>query len=187
MRLEGKTLSSTDTLEGNPQPDAAEATHDTNLEHTHEGHTHGHNHAHEGHEHQHGPALNPDCTRELVLDIPSEEVSKAYANVVRNYKKYAKIPGFRAGKVPETVIKRRFATEIRKDVIDGLLPERFNKTVSELGVRPVGQPQVTELTVEDGAPLHVKAVFEFVPAFSIQGYQSVTVPKPTPAITEAEF
>ncbi len=101
--------------------------------------------------------------------------------------KYAKIPGFRAGKVPESVVRRRFATEIRKEVIDGLLPERFNKAVRELGVKPVGQPQVTELTVEDGAPLHVKAVFEYIPAFSIEGYKDVTVEKPSVEITEEEF
>ncbi len=188
MRLEGKTLSSTDTLENTPQPDAAAATQEGIPDNGHEGHDHGHDHDHEhSHEHPQGPVLNPDCTRELVLDIPAEEVSKAYGNVIRNYRKYAKIPGFRAGKVPETVIKRRFATEIRKDVIDGLLPERFNKAVHDLGVAPVGQPQVTELTVEDGAPLHVKAVFEFVPAFSIDGYQSVTVEKPAVEITEEEF
>jgi trigger factor len=130
---------------------------------------------------------NPDCTRELVLDIPAEEVSKAYREVVSNYRKHAKIPGFRAGKVPDTVIKRRFGAEIRKEVIDGLLPERFNKAVSGLGVKPVGQPQVTELTVEDGAPLHVKAVFEFVPDFSIDGYQTVVVEKPPVEVTEEEF
>jgi trigger factor len=168
-------LSSTDTLESNPQPDAGE----TASEPGHEGHDHaleGHDHVHDhDHDHAHGPVLNPDCTRELVLDIAADEVSKAYSNVVRNYRKLAKIPGFRAGKVPETVIKRRFANEIRKEVIDGLLPERFNKAVLDMGVKPVGQPQVTELTVEDGAPLHVKAVFEFVPDFSIEGYQSITV------------
>ena len=175
-------MSSTDTLETTPQPDASEGT----LEAAHEG-SHTHNHDHDGHDHQHGPVLNPDCTRELVLDIPAEEVSKAYGKVVANYRRYAKIPGFRAGKVPETVIKRKFATEIRKDVIDGLLPERFNKAVRDLGVAPVGQPQVTELTIEDGAPLHVKAVFEYIPAFSIEGYQTVTVPKPPVEITEEEF
>ncbi len=184
LRPEGKTLSSTDTLEKNPNPEAAEAAQD----HHHEDHDHeGHSHEHEGHDHQHGPVLNPDCTRELVLDIPVEEVSKAYRTVTGNYRKYAKIPGFRAGKVPESVVGRRYAAEIRKDVIDGLLPERFNKAVAELGVRPVGQPQVTELTVEDGSPLHVKAVFEFVPAFSIEGYQDVTVAKPPVEITDAEF
>jgi trigger factor len=190
LRPEGKTLSTTDTLENNPHPEAADAAPDqeSHLQ-AHEDHDHeSHDHGHEGHDHSHahGPVLNPDCTRELVLDIPAEEVSKAYGKVVGNYRRYAKIPGFRAGKVPESVIKRRYATEIRKDVIESLLPERFNKAVSELGVRPVGQPQVTELTVEDGAPLHVKAVFEFIPAFSIEGYQSVTVPKPPVEITEEE-
>jgi trigger factor len=183
LRLEGETLSSTDTLENNPTPETAEATHE--HDHAHEGH----DHEHEGHdhEHQHGPVLNPECTRELVLDIDAKEVTKAYRTVIAGYRKYAKIPGFRAGKVPETVVKRRFAGEIRKEVIDSLLPERFNKAVTELGVKPVGQPQVTELTVEDGEPLHVKAVFEFLPEISIEGYQSVTVDKPAVEITEEEY
>ena len=187
-------MSSTDTIEGNPLPAPADAAHDPEVTHEshthdHEGHDHVHDHEHDDHDHahQHGPVLNPDCTRELVLDIPAEEVAKAYKQVTGNYRKYAKIPGFRAGKVPESVVKRRYATEIRKDVIDGLLPERFNKAVDDLGVRPVGQPQVTELTVDDGAPLHVKAVFEYIPEFSIDGYQDVTVPKPSVEITEEEF
>ncbi|HEX8710693.1 MAG TPA: trigger factor [Terracidiphilus sp.] len=168
-------MSSTDTLEGAQQPESAQdAT-------SHEGHEH------EGHDHEHGPVLNPECTRELVLDVPAEEVSKTYSNVTANFRKFAKIPGFRAGKVPETVIRRRFATEIRKDVIDRLLPARFNQAVRELDIRPVGEPRVTELTVEDGQPLHVKAVFEYLPSFSIEGYQDVTVEKPSAEVTEEEF
>ncbi len=178
MRPEGKTLSSTGTLENDPQPGTVEAPQDLAPQHEHD---------HEGHDHQHGPVLNPDCTRDLVLDIPAEDVSKAFRKVTRNYQRYAKIPGFRAGKVPETVVKRRYATEIRKDVIDGLLPERFNQAVRDLGVVPVGQPQVTELTVDDGEPLHVKAVFEYLPDFSIDGYQSVTVEKPAVEVTEEEY
>ncbi len=165
-------MSSTDTLENPASPEA----------------THTHDHDHEDvHEHTHGPVLNPDCTRELVLDIPAEDVSKAFRTVTRNYQKYAKIPGFRPGKVPESVVRRRFATEIRKEVIDGLLPQRFNQGVRELGVQPVGQPQVTELTVEDGQPLHVKAAFEYVPSFSIEGYKDVVVEKPSAEVTDEEF
>jgi len=171
-------LSSTDTIENNPGPETAEE------QHAHAEHDHEHDHAHE---HHHGPVLNPECTRELVLDIPAEEVSKSFRSVVRNYQKYAKLPGFRPGKVPESVERRRFASEIRKDGIDGLLPERFNKGVQELGVKPVGQPQVTELTVDDGQPLHVKAVFEYLPEFSIEGYQGVVVEKPSVEVTDEEF
>jgi trigger factor len=170
-------LSSVDTVENNSEPTQSDATH------AHDGDDHAHDH---DHEHGHGPVLNPDCTRELVLDVPAEDVSKSFRRVTRNYQKYAKIPGFRPGKVPEAVVKRRFAGEIRKEVIDGLLPERFNQAVRDLGVTPVGQPQVTELTVDDGAPLHVKAIFEFIPAFSIEGYQNVVVPKPSVEIKEEE-
>jgi trigger factor len=182
-------LSSADTLENNQNPAPNETGHEG---HDHD-HTHDHdhdpeqNHEHNDVEHSHGPVLNPECTRELVLDVPAEEVTKAFRNVTRNYQRYARIPGFRAGKVPESVIRRKFATEIRKDVIDGLLPERFNKGVRDLGVTPVGQPQVTELTVDEGQPLHVKAVFEFIPDFSIEGYKDVTVPKPAVEVTDEEF
>ncbi len=148
---------------------------------------HNHDHAEEPHEHAHGPVLNPECTRELVIDVPAEEVSRTWAKVAAGYRKYAKIPGFRAGKVPESVVRKRFGAEIRKEVIDTLLPERFNKGVVELGIRPVGQPQVTELSVEEGAPLHVKAVFETIPSFAIDGYKDVTVAKPSVEVTEEEF
>lgn len=171
---------SSETVENTPQPETAAGEPETG--HTHEDHEHEHDHAHE-----HGPALNPDCTRELVLDVDAAEVAKTYKGVTREYQKFARIPGFRPGKVPETVIKRRFAAEIRKDSIDRLLPERFNKAVAELGVKPVGQPQITELTVEEDQPLHVKAVFEYVPEFSIEGYETVTVPKPSAEVTEEEF
>jgi trigger factor len=179
-RLEGETLSSTETLADNPDSTAA-ATAPEAHDHAHDGHDH------QGHDHPHGPVLSPECTRELVIDVPAEEVAKAYRAVAGNYRKYAKIPGFRAGKVPETIVRRRFGAEIRKEVIDSLLPERFNKAVNELGIRPVGQTQVTELAVEDGEALHAKVAFEYIPDFSIEGYQSVTVDKPSVEITEEEF
>jgi trigger factor len=170
-------LSSVDTLENTPEQEAA----------GHEGHAHDHEHHDHDHAHNHGPVLNPECTRDVVLDIPAEDVTKAFRTVTRNYQKYARIPGFRPGKSPESVIKRKYANEIRKDVLDQLLPEKFNKAVSEQGVTPVGQPQVTELKLEDGEPLHVKAVFEYLPEFSIDGYQNVTVPKPSVEVTNEEF
>ena len=178
-----KPLSSADTLETQPRArtpaeEAARARED---------HEHEHAHDHE-HEHSHGPVLNPECTRELVLDVPAEEVSKAFRSVTRNYQKYAKLPGFRPGKVPESVFAAALATEIRKEVIDGLLPERFNKAVRELGITPVGQPQVTELTVEEGQPLHVKAVFEYMPDVLHRGLsEQVAVDKPSVEVTDEEF
>ncbi len=165
-------MSSSGTLEN--KPETADSTQE-------------HDHAEAAHDHEHGPVLNPDCTRELVIDVSADDVAATSRKVAANYRKYAKIPGFRPGKVPENVIRRRFAAEIRKEVIDTLLPERFNKAVNEQNLRPVGQPKVTELTLEDGAPLHAKAIFEILPAFSIEGYKDVKVDKPSVEITEEEF
>jgi len=179
-------LSTTEVLDNTGQTAGTELEHD----HSHESHDHsheGHGHDHEGQAHHHGPVLNPECTRELILDVPATEVSKAYKTVTANYRRYAKIPGFRPGKVPEAVITRRFGNDIRKEVIDSLLPERFNAAVRELGITPVGQPQVAELTVTDGQPLHVKALFEYLPEFSIDGYQGVHVEKTSAAVTEDEY
>jgi trigger factor len=146
-------LSTADTLETNSAPGTPEEAHG------HEGHDHEHDsdHEHQAHEHQHGPVLNPECTRELVLDIPAEEVSKAFRNVTRNYQKYAKLPGFRPGKVPEAVVRRRFATEIRKDVIDSLLPsvevtdEEFAHEMTQLREsRAIVEPVEEDRPIVDG-------------------------------------
>jgi trigger factor len=180
LRPEGKTLSSTDTLENTPPTETAVAAreHDSPEQQGHD---------HEGHTHPPEPVLNPDCIKEVVIDVPAEEVNKAYRTVCGEYSKRAKFPGFRAGKVPGSVVKRRFAVEIQKAVMDSLLSERFNKAVDALGVHPVGQPQTTELNLKEGEPLHLKVAFEHVPLFSIEGYRNVTVPKPAAEVTEEEF
>lgn len=175
--LEGITLSSTETV--NTNPTAQEAA---SAEHDHAGHSH------EGHEHHHhGPVMNPECTREIELSIPADEVSKSFRKVVKRYQKMAQIPGFRAGKVPETLIRSRFADSIRQDVMETLLPEHFRTAIEAQEIKPVSQPQVTDLNIEDGKPLNCKVSFEVLPTFSIDGYQDVKVEKPSVELTDEEF
>lgn len=189
-------MSSAETIENTPDsPEAATSLQpidstegESHAGHDHSGHDHDHadhDHSHDGH--QHGPVLNPECVREVKIEAPVEEVDKAFARVLKEYKKYAKIPGFRAGKVPESVVRRRFAEQIKKDVVESLLPERFQAAIAAAGVVPVSQPQLTNLTLEEGKPLEGGAIFEVVPAFSLDGYQDVIVPKPTVEATEEEF
>jgi trigger factor len=199
--LEGTILSSAETIENTPNsPDAetslqpiesGEAHDHSGHDHDHAGHDHsGHDHDghdHEGHTHTPGPVLNPECVREVKIEASVEEVDKAFARVLKEYKKHARIPGFRAGKVPESVVKRRFAEQIKKDVVESLLPERFQAAIAAAGVTPVSQPQLTNLNLEEGKPLDGTAVFEVVPAFSLDGYKDVVVPKPTVEATEEEF
>jgi trigger factor len=186
-------VSSTETVETTPDP---EATPTTELEssspageshHDHEHHDHHHDHDHDHHEHTHGPTLNPECTREVDIELPAEEVTRSFQKVVKRYQKMARIPGFRAGKVPESLIRSRFADSIRQDVIEALLPAQFQAAIEQNSLKPISRPQVTDIQLQDGKPLHFKAAFEVLPEFSVDGYENVRVEKPDLALTDAEF
>ena len=140
---------------------------------------------HEGH--SHGAAtLNPDCTREVEIEIPAEEVDRNFQAVTKRYKKMARIPGFRSGKVPESLIRGRFAEQIRQDVMEAVLPGHFRTAIAERQLKPISQPQVTNIDLQEGKPLRFKAAFEVLPDFSIDGYQDVKVEKPSAQLTDAE-
>jgi trigger factor len=158
--------------------DSAVAQHD---------HDHEHDHEHHDHDHQHAPALNPELVREIAVEVPADEVAKSYKTVVKRYQKLARIPGFRAGKVPESLVRSKFAKEVRQEVMEMLVSERFRKAIVEQNLKPVSEPQLVDLQLEDGQPLTFKAAFEVAPAFDITGYDSVKVAKPEVALTDGEY
>jgi trigger factor len=144
-------------------------------------------HEHEGHEHSHDAAtLNPDCTREVEIEIPADEVTRNFRAVTKRYQKMARIPGFRSGKVPESLIRGRFAEQIRQDVMEAVLPDYFRTAIAAQQLKPISQPQVTKIDLEEGKPLRFKAAFEVLPEFSIDGYKDVRVEKPSAELTDAE-
>ncbi len=157
---------------------------------TNEG-QHEHTHAHDGHDHAQGEdtqaTLNPELMREIAVEVDADTVSKAFRIVVKKYQRLARIPGFRVGKVPETVIKSRFSKEVRQEVLDELVSERFRLAIVEQKLSPVSQPQLTNLMLVDGQPLQFKAAFEVKPEIDVTGYDTVTVEKPDTTLTDAEY
>jgi trigger factor len=153
------------------------------VEHTHD---HAHDHDHD-HEHQHAPSLNPELVREIEVEAPAEEVSKSFKTVVKRYQKLARIPGFRAGKVPESLIRSKFAKEVRQEVLESLVSERFRKAIDDQKLRPISEPQLQDLQLFDGQPLKFKAAFEVAPEFDVAGYDSVHVAKPEATLTNDEY
>jgi len=170
---------------------AAETQPSAELEHTHEhdhaGHDHEHDHEHDDHAHEPQATLNPALMREIAVEVDADTVSKAFRTVVKKYQRLARIPGFRVGKVPETVIKSRFAKEVRQEVLDSLVSERFREAIVAQKLSPVSQPQLTNLMLAEGAPLQFKAAFEIKPDIDVTGYDSIVVAKPDTALTDAEF
>lgn len=169
-------------------PSEIKETNETAEQQSELAHTHEHDHEHDhGQEHQHAPALNPELTREIEVEVDADEVSKAFKSVVKRYQKLARIPGFRAGKVPESLVRSKFAKEVRQEVLESLVSERFRKAIDDQKLRPISEPQLLDMQLFDGQPLKFKAAFEVAPEFDIAGYDSVHVSKPDATLTDEEF
>ena len=124
------------------------------------------------------------CRRELDLEIPAEEVSKATEKVAKEFARVARVPGFRPGKAPLSLIKRRFADDIKGEVLQTLVPEHVEKAVSEQKLTPVSQPQVDKLEFNEGQPLKFRASFEVLPEFALGDYKSLEIEMPEMKITD---
>jgi trigger factor len=118
------------------------------------------------------------CRRELDLEIPADEVSKATEKVAKDFAKVARVPGFRPGKAPISLIKRRFANDIKGEVLQTLVPEHVEKAVAEQKLTPVSQPQVDKLEYNEGQPVKFRASFEVLPEFSLGNYKNLEIEMP---------
>ena len=126
------------------------------------------------------------CRRELELEIPAEEVSKATEKVAKELMRVARVPGFRPGKAPITIIKKRFAEEIKGEVLQTLVPEKVEKAVAEQKLTPVSQPQVDKLDYADGQAVKFRAVFEVLPEFDLANYKNLEIEMPAMDITDED-
>jgi trigger factor len=115
------------------------------------------------------------CRRELELEIPAEEVQKAVERVAREFARVARVPGFRPGKAPVTLIRRRFADDIKSEVLQSLVPEQFERAVSEKKIVPVTQPQIDQVDFAESGPVKFRATFEVLPEFELGPYKDLEV------------
>jgi trigger factor len=115
------------------------------------------------------------CKRELELEIPAENVTKATEKVARDLAKVARVPGFRPGKAPVTLIRRRFAEDIQGEVVQSLVPEYLEKALDEKKLIPVTRPAVDKVDFKEGEPLRFRAVFEVLPEFELGDYKNLAV------------
>lgn len=143
-------------------------------------------HSGAGHTHSHAPLMNEACRREISVEVPTGVVASETENTVNKYRKHAAIPGFRKGKVPESIIRNRFREEIRSEVLDALLPRYFREKVQEQGLAPVSQPRVSDLHFLEGEPLRFKAEFEVLPHIELSGYENISTAKKDTAVSDEE-
>jgi trigger factor len=126
------------------------------------------------------------CRREFELEIPAEDVSKETEKVAKELARVARVPGFRPGKAPISLIKRKFADDIKGEVLQTLVPERVSKAVTEAKLTPVSQPQVDKLEFNEGQPLKFRASFDVLPEFELGDYKNIEIEMSEMTITDED-
>jgi trigger factor len=116
-----------------------------------------------------------NCKRELELEIPADNVQKATEKIAKDLARVARVPGFRPGKAPVTLIRRRFADDIQGEVVQSLVPEYLEKALGEKNLIPVTRPEVDKVEFKEGEPLRFRAIFEVLPEFDLGDYKGVDV------------
>ena len=131
-------------------------------------------------------ALEEGCKHSLEIEVPVEEVEEETGRAVEKVKQRAKLPGFRPGKAPSSIIRQQFAGEIRRQVLDSIIPKHLQIRFEAENLKVVGQPDITEVHFEAGEPLRFKAEFEVVPEIELQDYKGLTVPYRDPEIKDED-
>jgi len=115
------------------------------------------------------------CKKKLEFEIENEAVVNERNAIEREFGRKAKIPGFRPGKAPLSVIKARFQKDIEEDLKERIITENFRKAMEEKKIVPLHNPILEEFTLNEGEPVKFRVSFEVKPEIKIENYKGMTV------------
>ena len=127
------------------------------------------------------------CKRTLEFTIPAEVVEAETDRVAADFSAKVKIPGFRPGKIPKSLILKRFESDVRQQVLDNLLPRYFKERVEKEELKVVGRPSVRDVHFHAGEPLRFTAEIEVTPEFELGEYTGLSVSYREPKATEEDI
>jgi trigger factor len=126
------------------------------------------------------------CKRRLAVEAPVDVVQKEWERAYGRVQKQARLPGFRKGHVPRSLVKLHFADDVRREVAEHLIPDVYRQALTEARIDPVNEPDLQDLKLEEGAPLSFTAVVEVKPAIALGDYRGVEVQHAPAPVTDAD-
>ncbi|MEP7269964.1 MAG: trigger factor [Acidobacteriota bacterium] len=127
------------------------------------------------------------CKKDLTIEVPAEEVKAEFDKSYQEFARYAKVPGFRPGHVPLTIVKQRFARDIKEGVLEHLLPHALQHAIVDNNLRVIGSPDISDVSVSDGQPLRFKATVEVLPDFDLKEYRGLKLKRMVVPVTEEDI
>jgi trigger factor len=131
-------------------------------------------------------ALVEGCKHSLDISVPVADVETETNRVTADVQKRAKLPGFRPGKAPASIIRKQFAADIRQKVLESIIPHFLSQQFEADHLNVVGTPDISDVHFHDGEPLRFKATFEVVPEIELGEYKDVEVPYHEPEVTDED-
>src|SRR5207302_4361925 len=126
------------------------------------------------------------CKRRLAVEAPADVVQKEWERAYGRVQKQARLPGFRKGHVPRSLVKLHLADDVRREVAEHLIPDIYRQALSEARLDPVNEPDLQEVKLEENAPLSFVAVVEVKPAIALTDYKGVEVQHAPSAVGDDE-
>jgi trigger factor len=126
------------------------------------------------------------CKRRLQIEEEPAVVQQAWQRAFSRVQREARLPGFRKGKVPLSMIKLHFAGDVRQEVARYLIPEVYQQALAETQIKPVEEPDLENVTLEENAALRFSAVVEVKPAIQLGDYTGLAITHAPKPLTETE-
>jgi trigger factor len=126
------------------------------------------------------------CKRKIAVEAPADLVQQEWERAYGRVQKQARLPGFRKGHVPRSLVKLHFATDVRREVAERLIPDVYKQAVAEARLDPVNEPDFQDLRLEEGEPLSFVAVVEVKPTIALGELTGLDVQQDPRAVTGTE-
>ena len=125
-----------------------------------------------------------ETRKALSFEIPQDVVDAEINRIAKTYTQKARIPGFRPGKVPATIIKQRFRDQILQDVMQGLIPRAVDDALQERGIEPVDTPAIKDVALHEGQPMTFTATVDTLPSFDPGDLSTITLRPPSTTVDD---
>ena len=124
--------------------------------------------------------------RLLEVSVPVDVVREAEEKAVRRYAGQARLPGFRPGKAPAAMVRKKFAAAIRQEALEALMQDAYREVLEREKLTPVTQPHVHHVHFDEGKPLSFELHVEVRPEVTLARTQGFRVARPASTVTDEQ-
>ena len=125
--------------------------------------------------------------RVVEIEVPSDAIQSELNAAYARYSREIRLPGFRRGKVPLSVLKARLGNEIRAEVLERKIPEYLNSAHEKAEIKPISQPVIEEIDFDEGKDLKLRASVEVKPAIDLKQYKELRVTRRVVNVTDDDI